>query len=71
MTNAKTNKKIYRGLYLSPSFEDRDYWYYPLANGSVWVESKIENFGYSATRDSNEASATRNETLDRWFNLAD
>ena len=67
----ENNVKVYGGLFLSPSFEDGDYWYYTLANGSVWCESKHLDYGYSATRASNEASSVRNKTLDRWFGLAD
>jgi hypothetical protein len=67
----KENVKVYGGLLLSPYFEDSEYWYYPCANGSVWVESKHGNYGYSATAASNEASSVRNKTLDRWFALAD
>ncbi len=63
--------KVYGGLYLSPAFEDSEFVYYPMANGSVWCESKHRDYGFSATRASNEASAVRNSTLDKWFNLAD
>lgn len=62
-----TNVKIYGGLHLSPAFEDSEYWYYPLANGSVWCESKHESCGWSATRD----SAVMSKALERWFSLAD
>lgn len=64
-----TNKKIYGGLIISPSFEDGNYRYYPAANGSVWVESKHESCGWSVTRDSNEALMSK--ALERWFSLAD
>lgn len=71
MTNLKENCKVYGGLVLSPYFEDEECFYYPLANGSVWVEDKIYSFGWSVTRASNEASDVRSETLDKWFALAD
>ena len=71
LVNANKGIKVYNGLYLSPSFEDGDYYYYPLANGSVWCESKHRAIGFSATEASYKASSVRNKTLDRWFNLAD
>lgn len=71
MTKENGKVKVYGGLFLSPYFTDDEYNYYPLANGSVWVESKHESYGFSATRASNEASDVRSETLDKWFALAD
>lgn len=69
MKTTNENLKVYGGLFLSPYFEDSEYRYYPLANGSVWCESKHESCGWSVTRDSNEALMS--EALERWFNLAD
>ena len=69
MKKEKSHVKVYGGLALSPSFEDGDYRYYPMANGAVWCESKHESCGWSVTRDSNEALMS--EALERWFSLAD
>ena len=69
MKATKEIGKIYGGIFISPAFEDGDYWYYPMANGAVWVESKHESCGWSVTRASNEALMS--EALERWFSLAD
>lgn len=71
MATKNENVKVYGGLELRPYFEDREFLYYPMANGAVWCESKHDSCGWSATKASNESSSVRNKTLDRWFNLAD
>lgn len=65
----KTKEKIYGGIFISPAFEDTEYWYYPMTNGSVWCEEKEGSCGWSVTRDSNEYLMS--EALEIWFSLAD